>query len=156
MNRQRLDSKIQSDAAEFLVLGHLLLENVPAFKAYNNQPRYDLVAASPENGTSARIQVKSRWATDAGSVNISRFDFDFLVVARLNRGRRYTKNSKVKVMPPDYYVLSNSEVNQIATRNRTRKIKWNPEQLKPHISKWQKIAQFLKQGRKPRKGSVHV
>ena len=156
MKRPRLDSKIQSDAAEFLVLGHLLLENIPAFKAYNNQPGYDLVAASPEYGTSARIQVKSRWATDAGSVNVSRFDFDFLVLARLNRGRRYTKNSKVKVMPPDYYILSKSEVDEVATKNRTRKIMWNSERLKPHIYKCQKIAQFLKQGRNLRKGKANV
>jgi hypothetical protein len=36
--KKRLDTKLEAEAAEFLVLGHLLLEKISAFKAYVNYP----------------------------------------------------------------------------------------------------------------------
>jgi len=59
----RLDTKLESEGAEFLVLGHLLMNRIPAYKAYTNMPGYDLVATNPERNTCARVQVKSRWET---------------------------------------------------------------------------------------------
>lgn len=50
----RLDTKLESDAAEFLVLGRLLLERVPTYKSYVNYPGYDFIAVNPELNTSAR------------------------------------------------------------------------------------------------------
>jgi len=39
----RLDSSLESAGAEFLVLGHLLIEGIQAFKAYTNFPGYDFL-----------------------------------------------------------------------------------------------------------------
>jgi hypothetical protein len=57
--KQRLDTKLEAEAAEFFVLGHLLLERILAFKAYVNFPGYDLIATDADSNTSARLQVKN-------------------------------------------------------------------------------------------------
>ncbi|MCG7393683.1 hypothetical protein MHY87_12265 [Microvirga sp. ACRRW] len=105
----RLNSRLEAEGAEFLVLGQLLIEGVPTFKTYTRNPDYDLVATNPENNKSARIQVKSRWATDYdGGFLISRFDFDFLVFVELNRGYRYARKASVEngKKSPSYYVFT--------------------------------------------------
>ena len=84
---KRLDTRLESEGAEFLVLGHLLLNRIAAYKTYTNMPGYDLIATKPEANTSARIQVKSRWRTGATGFPISNFDCEFVVAAFLNRGR---------------------------------------------------------------------
>ena len=61
---KRRDTKLESEGAEFLVLGNLLLNRISAFKAYVDFPGYDLIATNPETHRSARIQVKSRWQSD--------------------------------------------------------------------------------------------
>ncbi len=109
MTSERQDTKLESEGAEFLVLGHLLLEGVPCFKAYVNFPGYDLVATNPESGKSIRIQVKSRWATNYDkSFPIKNFGCEFLVHVALNRGFRFGKKPKAEddgVREPDYYVF---------------------------------------------------
>lgn len=54
----RKNTRLQSEGAEFLVLGQLLMHGIPAYKAYVNMPGYDLVATDPDAGTGARISVK--------------------------------------------------------------------------------------------------
>ena len=91
---RRQDTKLEAEGAEFIVLGMLLVEGVQAFKAYTNFAGYDLVALDPGTGRSARIQVKSRWATNYDrSFPIRNFDCDFVVLAALNRGYRFGKAS---------------------------------------------------------------
>lgn len=89
---KRQNTKLESEGAEFLVLGLLLIEGIHCFKAYTNFSGYDLVAVNPSSGRTARIQVKSRWATDYNRrFPVKNFDCDFLVFAALNRGFRYGK-----------------------------------------------------------------
>jgi hypothetical protein len=105
----RLDTYLESSGAEFLVLGHLLIEGIQAFKAYRNFPGYDLVATSPETNRSCRIQVKSRWATDFdGGFPIKNFECDFVVFVALNRGLRYHKTKsrpEDATQKPDIFVF---------------------------------------------------
>ena len=92
----KLNTSIESSGAEFLVLGHLMIEGIQSFKAYTNFPGYDLVATNPEKNLSCRIQVKSRWATDFdGAFMIRNFDCDFVVLVALNRGYRYRHRKKI-------------------------------------------------------------
>jgi hypothetical protein len=105
------DTSLESEGAEFLVLGNLLVAGIVAHKTYTNNPGYDLVAIDPEHGTSARIQVKSRWRTGAEGFIIKNFDTDFVVVALLNRG---SKDGRSKVAPPEFYVLPVGEVRAAA------------------------------------------
>lgn len=92
---RRQDTKLEAEGAEFLVLGMLLVEGLHAFKAYTNFAGYDLVALEPGSGRSARIQVKSRWATNYDrSFPIKNFDCDFVVLAALNRGYRFRRTGE--------------------------------------------------------------
>lgn len=104
--RQRLNTKLEAEAAEFLVLGNLLLNRISAYKAYVNFPGYDLIATNADNNTSARLQVKSRYRTDWDGFIINNFDCDFVIFVALNRGYgRQKKNGDIGVSPPDFYVL---------------------------------------------------
>jgi hypothetical protein len=59
VDRRRLDSRLANVGAEFLVLGHLLIEGIEAHKAYTNDPAYDartcvaLVACVAVSGSAA-------------------------------------------------------------------------------------------------------
>lgn len=106
----RLNTSLQSTGAEFLVLGHLLINGIQAYKAYVNHPGYDLMAVNPDNNCACRIQVKSRYATDFdGGFPINHFDCDFVVFVALNRGYRYAKAHKdsgdTGITAPDFYVF---------------------------------------------------
>jgi hypothetical protein len=91
-SKKRQDTKLESEGAEFLVVGMLLVEGIQCFKAYTNFQGYDVVAVNPVSKKTARIQVKSRWATDYDrSFSIKNFDCDFVVLAALNRGYRFRK-----------------------------------------------------------------
>jgi len=88
----RQNTQLESAGAEFLVLGNLLIEGIPAFKSYTNMKGYDLVAVNAEKNLSARIQVKSRWRSKAEGFIINNFECDFVVIALLNRGSTGWKN----------------------------------------------------------------
>jgi hypothetical protein len=91
--KKRQDTKLESEGAEFLVVGMLLVEGIQCFKAYTNFQGYDLVAINQTTKKTARIQVKSRWATDYDqSFPIKNFDCEFVVLAALNRGYRFHKS----------------------------------------------------------------
>lgn len=109
MPSDRLDSKLESVGAEFLVLGHLLIEGVHAFKSYTDYPGYDILATSEETGKECRIQVKSRWATDFNRhFPMRTFECDFVVVVALNRGyQKIRKKSPEDTgrMEPAYYII---------------------------------------------------
>jgi hypothetical protein len=92
---KRQNTRLESEGAEFLVLGNLLIEGISCYKAYVNFPGYDLVAVNPDNSKIARIQVKSRWATNYDrSFPIKNFDCEFVVHAALNRGYSFGKKAK--------------------------------------------------------------
>ena len=61
----RQNTELESEGAEFLVLGHLLYDRIPSYKAYTNMPGYDLVATSLEHNTSAHPSQKP--VADRGS-----------------------------------------------------------------------------------------
>ena len=106
------NTRLESEGAEFLVLGQLLIRRISTYKAYMNMPGYDLVATHPENNTSARIQVKSRWETGAREFIIKNYDCDFVVFVRLNRGK---KDGTGEVHAPEYFVFPVAVVKDVPT-----------------------------------------
>lgn len=96
MSRQ--NTQLESAGAEFLVLGHLMVEGIPSFKSYTNTKGYDPISTNPEKNRSVRIRVKSRYRTKAEGFIIN----DFVVIVLLNRG---DKHGKVAPSDPDYYVV---------------------------------------------------
>jgi hypothetical protein len=96
----RRDTRLESQGAEFLVLGQLLIEGIPAYKAYVNMPGYDVLALNPSAvpGCTARVSVKSRWRAKASGILIDNFASDFVVIVMLNKG---TANA----LPVQYFVI---------------------------------------------------
>jgi len=137
----KLDTRLESEGAEFLVLGQLLLHRISAYKTYTNMPGYDLVATDPERNTSAKIQVKSRWRTGATGFPISNFNCDFVVAAFLNRG---SKDGKKEILSPDYFVIPIQAILSLP-----RDARWNKVDLKNLANKehykdnWGLIGDFL-------------
>jgi len=116
--RTRKNTKLESEGAEFLVLGRLLLEKITAFKTYTNFPGYDLIATSAENNTSARIQVKSRFKTNWDGFIIKNYDSDFVVFVPLNRGYpKPKKNGDTGIKEPEFYILPIKYIREVRDPN---------------------------------------
>lgn len=147
---KKQDTKLESEGAEFLVLGHLLIEGISAYKAYINFPGYDLTAVNPETKRVARIQVKSRWATDYDtSFPLKNLDCDFVIHVALNRGYRYGKKNNIKdngIKSPTFYIFPIDIISQAR-----KEVGWNKVQIKKvkeletYIDNWSLIKQYLNQ-----------
>lgn len=140
----RLDTRLESQGAEFLVLGALLLERIPTYKTYTNMPGYDLVATNPERNRSCRIQVKSRWSSYTSAFPIKNFDCDFVVFARLNRGN---KAGTARVSDPEFYVFPVSLIEKLPRTDGWGKVSLNriPE-WQTYESRWDLIRDHLQLG----------
>lgn len=138
----RQNTHLESEGAEFLVLGNLLTLGIPSYKTYTNMAGYDITATNPERNRSARIQVKSRWRTGAEGFIIKNFDCDFVVVVLLNRG---SKDGTAKVLAPEFYVLPVAMVQQLHNPNNA----WGKLSLakipgfKEQRDQWNIIREFL-------------
>ena len=137
----RLDTRLESEGAEFLVLGQLLLHKIASYKTYTNMPGYDLVATNPESHKSAMIQVKSRWRTGAGGFPIKNFSCDFVVVVLLNRG---SKDGKKEVLPPKYYIFPVKVIEKAPRSDNWGKVQLRDiPNLEEYEDQWQLISDFL-------------
>jgi hypothetical protein len=141
---ERLNSRLQWQGAEFLVLAHLLIEGIEAYKPYVNHPAYDLVAINPRNKKLVRISVKSRWATNrAGFFPLASLDCDFVVHVALNRGHRqgkmtisdHVEDARLYVFPIAACARARSSSNKINIRNI--------ERVEEYEGNWTLISRFL-------------
>jgi len=149
MEKQKIkkrDTKLEAQAAEFLVLSHLLLERISAFKTYTNFPGYDLIATGDKI---ARIQVKSRYQTNYDGFPIKNFASDFVVFVALNRGiEPVPKNKGVTgIGPPEFFVFPINYIEQV--RDQNQKNKWGKIMkkwldLEKYKDKWSLIKDFIK------------
>jgi hypothetical protein len=146
----RKNTKLESEGAEFLVLGQLLIHGMSAYKTYTNMPGYDVVAINPDRNTSARISVKSRWDTSATGFIIKNFNCDFVVVAKLNRG---TKRGKEKVLPPEFFVLPTKVVKDTSSGKGWGRIEFGTiPNFKSYADRWDLIRDFLYGSERPKSG----
>ena len=100
--KKRLETKLFSNGAEFLVMSKLLLSNIETYKAYVNFEGYDLVCANPKEGLSAKIQVKSKNFVKDVSFYLNSDDkskSDFYVFAQTNSIKR--KGDKYELISDD-------------------------------------------------------
>lgn len=145
----RLDTSLESAGAEFLVLGHLLVEGIEAHKLYTNFPGYDIMAVNPARNTSCRIQVKSRWATDFdGAFPIRNFDCDFVVFVSLNRGYRYRRKltgGDAGRKDPVFYVFPVGVIKDARKPDSSwgKVFLKHVENLEGYVSDWDAIRRFL-------------
>ena len=137
----RQDTRLEAEAAEFLVLGQLLLNRIPSYKTYTRMPGYDLVATNPEQNRVARIQVKSRWATGASGFLIKSFISDFVVVVKLNRGRT---NVGGVVTAPEYFVFPTPIVQNVCRTESWSKAYFKDiDRCDDYRDAWPLIGEFL-------------
>jgi len=147
----RQDTKLESEGAEFLALGQLLIHGIVAHKTYTNMPGYDLIATHPEKNTSARIQVKSRWRTGAPQFIIKNFDCDFVAVVRLNRGK---KGGGGEVKPPEYFVMPVDDLLEAVPRNAWGVVRFKDiPKLESYRDRWDLIRDFLAPRSRKRRSS---
>jgi len=143
----RQNTQLESEGAEFLVLGQLLIEGVPSYKAYTRNRGYDLVATNPEKNRSARIQVKSRWATDFdGGYIIKNTDHcDFVVFVALNRGYRFRKKHlhETGKKDPIYYVFPVDLVRKTARTSWGKTFLKQVPNFQAYEHNWRLIMEFL-------------
>jgi hypothetical protein len=145
----RQNTKLETEGAEFLVLGRLLIEGISTYKAYTNFPGYDLTAVNPETKRVARIQVKSRWATDYDkSFPLKNLDCDFIVHVALNRGYRFSKKNSTKddgIKSPIFYVFPVDFLKNIRNQAGWNKVRITKlENLESFIDNWTLINNYLK------------
>lgn len=143
---KRLDTSLEASGAEFLVLGNLLIEGIPSYKAYVNFPGYDLIATNPKNNTSARVQVKSRFVTDFDDMIIKNYDTDFVVFVALNRGyHRGPKKGDAGIRPPAFFVLPIEYILEVRDPNNKwgKIIKRRLTNLDSYRDRWDLIREFL-------------
>ena len=139
---KRLDTKLESEGAEFLVLGQLLIHKIPAYKTYTNMPGYDIVTVNPAKNSSAKIQVKSRWKTKPAFFLIKNLECDFVIVVLLNRG---SKDGKKKVLPPDYYVFPVKLIKSVLRKGNWSKVMFKDiDDMDTYKENWKLISKFMK------------
>jgi len=138
----RQNTQLEAAGAEFLVLGHLLIEGIHAFKSYTNNKGFDLVAVNAEKKLSVRVQVKSCWRTRAEGFIINNFDCDFVVIALLNRG---SKDGKADAQPPEYFVIPVDVVQALPRTKGWGKVNFaNFPKLQSYRERWDLIRSALK------------
>ena len=139
----RQNTQLESEGAEFLVLGQLLIQGIPAYKTYTNMPGYDLVATNPDKNRAARIQVKSRWRTKAEGFIIKNFSCDFVVIVKLNRG---SKDGTAEILSPEYFIIPVAIVEALPRTEGWGKVSFrNIPELESHRENWDVIRGFLNQ-----------
>lgn len=145
---KRQDTSLESEGAEFLVLGLLLIEGISAYKAYVNFPSYDITATNADANTSARIQVKSRWATDYDNTfPLKSLECDFIVHVALNRGYRFNKSKKqlgTGIKSPIFYVFPIDVIKNLRSEKGWNKVNIKKlEAYETYIDRWDLIKNFL-------------
>ena len=135
----RLNTKLESKGARFLVLGQMLIRGIEVCKTSENLPGYDLVATRSDRNSSARIQVKSRWRTGAPKFNITNFSCDFIVVVKLNRGM---KDGSGMVLDPEYFVFPVAVIEKAPRKSGNVQFNQIPN-IESYRNQWDSIYDFL-------------
>ncbi len=143
--RARRDTTLESQGAEFLVLGFLLAEGIEAHKTYARYPGYDIVAFDRVRGRTCTIQVKSRFQTGAHGFLIKEFDCDFVVFVCLNRGHaRPRRGGRTGRAAPTIYVFPVDVVRSAHRPEGWAKVRLGDiEAPEEYIDRWDLIAARL-------------
>ena len=104
---------VLNQAAEYLVMGHLMRRNILAYKAPANNEGYDLICIHPnarEKTKLVKVQVKSRYQTDCHPhvpMKQESLDaFDYLIAVYLNVGNFYRgEPSPAGAAAPEFYTV---------------------------------------------------
>jgi len=150
---KRLDTKLFSTGAEFLVMSRLLLANIQTYKTYINFEGYDLVCVNPLENLSAKIQVKSKNFLNDSSFYLNSDEknkSDFYVFAQTNSIKKFNGENKLLLdVEPKLFVMDYSTVNKfkkigsngapyISISNK------NIPNIDDYVNNWKSIKEFIK------------
>ena len=93
MSENKKLQPLNTDGAELLTLGNLLLRGILAFKAYKNQEGWDIICLSDDRSSQKTIQVKYR----SNYTNMSKITADFLVFVN----RENNLDCDIYIIPQD-------------------------------------------------------
>jgi hypothetical protein len=137
----RQNTRLEAEGAEFLVLGHLLVEGMQAYKMYTNMPGYDVMVVNPDTKVVARISVKSRWRVGAEGFIIKNLDSDFVVVVKLNRSK--VDLGAVEAKPPEFFVIPTDDIRALH-RSGWGKIAFSKiPHFQSYLGGWDRIRQYM-------------
>ncbi len=132
----RQDTKLPAQGAEFLVLGHLLVEGLHAYLMYRNMPGFDVLVVNPDKGLQARVSVKSRWRARADGFIIRNFDSDFVIVVKLNKGALEPRS-------PEFFVIPTNELRRLKSSG-WGKLNFNAiPAFNSYLNAWNRIRDFI-------------
>lgn len=142
----------RSEGSEYLVAGHLIVENLQVARPDDGNVGFDLLVTHCATPGHARIHVTSRWAEDYDrSFPIRGLGYDFLIHVALNRGFRFHRcgSNQVASGIPDYFVLPVDIVKSVASRSfRSLTIRLDDiEDLDRFRNAWQLISAYVGQPR---------
>ena len=173
MAKQKLLLPVVSLGAEHLVMGYLMRRNILAYKAPPNNEGYDIICIHPDprheprqgQRSQVRVQVKSRFATDATHFTVkdeSLDAFDFAVFVCLNIGRFYGKYDGTSgEEAPEFYTVPRDEVREWLKASNWSYVYLNSE-LRKRFEKYknetgfEQVATMLGVDRPRRVGDVEI
>jgi len=119
--------KQMGDACEMLVAAELTLAGIPAIKAPDNWPHYDVIAQSPDREEPWRVSVKSRtFKKGAAFVSYSEEDrFDWLAVVVLPGEAQMAR--RIYLIPRATADLS-ARKNSVSARNASERY-WRIDEI---------------------------
>jgi hypothetical protein len=150
---KKLDTKLFSTGAEFLVMSRLLLANIQTYKTYVNFEGYDLVCVNPLKNCSAKIQVKSKNFVNDSSFYLNtdtKNKSDFYVFAQTNSIKKDKgSNSLVFNVEPKLYVIDFATINKYKKTDKNGSpwisiSKKNIPNIDSYLNNWESIKSFLK------------
>jgi hypothetical protein len=137
----RQNTRLEAEGTEFLVLGHLLVEGMQAYKMYTNMPGYDVMVVNPETRAVARISVKSRWRAGAEGFIIKNLDSDFVVVVKLNRSKLHQGAEEAK--SPEFFVIPTDDLRTL-NRSGWGKIAFSKiPNFAGYLGGWERIRKYM-------------
>lgn len=119
--------KQMGDACEMLIAAELTLAGIPAIKAPDNWPHYDVIAQPPDRDEPWRVSVKSRtFKKGPAFVSYSEEDrFDWLAVVILPNG--VERSRRVYLIPRKIADL-NARKNSMNARNANKRY-WRIDEI---------------------------
>ena len=150
---KRLDTKLFSTGAEFLVMSRLLLANIQTYKTYINFEGYDLVCVNPLENLSAKIQVKSKNFLNDSSFYLNSDEknkSDFYVFAQTNSIKKVNgENELLLDVEPKLFVMDYSTVTKFKKIGSNGKpyismSNKNIPNLGDYVNDWKSIKEFIK------------
>lgn len=152
---KRLDTKLFSNGAEFLVMAKLLLSNIQTYKAYMNFEGYDLVCVNPEKNLSAKIQIKSKNFINDTSFYLNSDDKakpDFYVLAQTNSLKKVNKENKLvpdEISEPKLYILNSKTIERYRKQDKKGTFyisisRNNIKEIDTYLNNWNQVKSFLK------------